>query len=279
MKFSLIISTRGRTAEVSRLLDSLGKQTFQDFEVLLSDQNEDERLVPVLESSPLRDRILRLRSVGGASKGRNEGMAHARGEIVGFPDDDCTYPPQLLQDVADFFNAHPEWEFVSGRSYGDDGQDSVSRHARDSGPVAKLSIHAQVIEFALFVRRSSLGELRFDEQMGVGAPTPWHSDEGPDLVLRLMEKGERGYYESAIGIWHPRPVNSYDEKAIDRTYRYACGNGYFYRKHHYPLAYFAGQMMRTACGVLLAVLKADPGMARLYLARLRGRWRGWCMRA
>ena len=110
-------------------------------------------------------------------------------------------------------------------------------------------------------------------------PSPTEAGlESVDLVLRLMEKGERGYYERAIGIWHPRPITSYDEKAIDRTYRYACGNGYFYRKHHYPVAFFAGQMLRTACGVLLAVLKADLGMARLYHARLRGRWRGWCMR-
>ena len=111
--------------------------------------------------------------------------------------------------------------------------------------------------------------------MGVGAPTPWHSDEGPDLLLRLADKGVRGFYDPRFMAWHPRPVTNYGPKDVDRTYRYACGNGYFYRKHGYPTWYFARQMLRTSCGVALALARLNPARARLYLARLRGRWRGW----
>jgi hypothetical protein len=111
--------------------------------------------------------------------------------------------------------------------------------------------------------------------MGVGAPTPWHSDEGPDFLLRLMAKGVRGYYDPAFGVFHPRPMAQLDAKALDRTYRYACGNGYFYRKHGYSNWYFAKKMARTSCGLLLALARFRPQLAKLYLTRLRGCWRGW----
>ena len=275
MKFSLVISTKGRTHELARLFQSLKDQTLRDFEVIVSDQNDDDRIVSVIMESGLQGNLIHLKSSGGLSKGRNQGMAKASGEILCFPDDDCTYPPNLLEKVDHFFQTHSQYGYLSGRSFADDGGDSVSRHAKSASQIAKITIHTQCIEFALFIRRDKLGTLRFDEQMGVGALSPWHSDEGPDLLLRLEQTGVHGYYDPQFGAWHARPVICYDAKAIDRTYRYACGNGYFYRKHCYAGWFFAYQIGRNLCGLLLASLFLNLGLARLYLARIRGRWRGW----
>lgn len=275
MKFSLVISTKGRTHELMRLFESLKEQTLQDYEVIVSDQNDDNRLISLIKESSLQERLIRVESSGGASKGRNQGMVKASGDILGFPDDDCVYPPNLLREVVDFFQAHPEYGYLSGRSFADDEGDSVSRFAKQASPVHKMTVHSQCIEFALFFRRSQLGNLCFDEQMGTGAASPWHCDEGPDLLLRLAESGVRGYYDPRFAVWHARPVTAYDAKAIDRTYRYACGNGYFYRKHRYPSWFFAYQIGRNLCGLLLGLLTFNPGKAHLYLARIRGRWRGW----
>ena len=48
MRFSLIVATFGRTEEMRNLLLSLASQTEPDFEVVVVDQNSDERLVPIL---------------------------------------------------------------------------------------------------------------------------------------------------------------------------------------------------------------------------------------
>jgi glycosyltransferase involved in cell wall biosynthesis len=275
MLFSLIIPTKGRVSEIERLLQSLAAQTLQDFEIILSDQNEDDRLAGVAHELKWGDRLLHLKSSGGVSRARNAGLIRARGDLVAFPDDDCRYPPRLLEEVAHFFETNPEFGFLGGASFSDEGGDAVARHAREASPIERESIHAQCIEFAFFIRRAQLGDLRFDEAMGVGASTPWQSDEGPDLMLRLKERGVRGYYDPRFAVWHPRPVVAYDAKAVDRSYRYACGHGYFLRKHRYSFGRLAYLMFRTLGGAGLGCLTLNGGKARYYWARLRGSWKGW----
>ena len=43
-EISLILATVGRTDELTRMFESLATQTFSDFEVVVVDQNEDDRL-------------------------------------------------------------------------------------------------------------------------------------------------------------------------------------------------------------------------------------------
>jgi glycosyltransferase involved in cell wall biosynthesis len=275
MKFSLIVTTRGRTEEVTRLFRSLKDQTLQDFEVIVSDQNDDDRLVPVLKPWIAELKVTHVRSSGGASSGRNRGIDEATGEILSFPDDDCAFPADLLERVANFFQSHPEYGYLSGRSYADDGRDSVSKHARHASAIDKMTVLSQCIEFAIFIRSAALGAMRFDPGMGPGSPGLWQCDEGPDLMLRLEATGVRGFYDPEFGAWHPRPIRRYDEKEISRSYKYACATGYFFRKHHYPAWFVYYQMSRVLGGALLGVVTFQFGKARVYFARLRGQWKGW----
>jgi glycosyltransferase involved in cell wall biosynthesis len=275
VKFSLILATKARTDEVLRLFEGFREQTFQDFEIIVSDQNADDRVVKILQDIAWQGKITHIRSDGGLSAARNAGLALAQGEIIGFPDDDCRYPPTLLQDVSEFFSTHPEYGYLSGRSVSDDGGDAASRHAKTAGPVERFTIYRQCIEFALFVRRSAIGETRFDENMGVGARSPWQSDEGPDFLLNLEAKGIRGYYDPSFAVWHPKVEALYNEALISRNYKYACGSGYFLRKHQYPFWFFAKLNLRTLAGALASLLTIQPTKARFYFARLKGRWRGW----
>ena len=199
----------------------------------------------------------------------------AQGELIGFPDDDCMYFPTLLADVAHFFDTHPEYGYLSGRSIADDGGDAASTHAKVGGQVQRYTIYLQCMEFAFFIRRESLGETRFDPRMGVGSGSPWQADEGPDMMLSLEAKGIHGYYEPKFAVWHPRMKMVYDEGQIARCYKYSCGTGYFMRKHRYPYWFFLKANAKTFCGVLLSLLKLKPNRARFYWARIRGRRDGW----
>src|ERR1700677_890760 len=100
MTFSLIVLARGRVDELKVLFRSLRDQTRQDFELIIANQNEDDRLAALMEDEKAGLKLVSFKSSGGLSRGRNQGLALATGEIIGFPDDDCAYTPQLLEGVA-----------------------------------------------------------------------------------------------------------------------------------------------------------------------------------
>jgi glycosyltransferase involved in cell wall biosynthesis len=77
---SLIVATLNRVDEIERLLASLEQQAYGDFEVLIVDQNEDDRLVPILKSHP--ELVIRhLRSARGLSRARNVALPLANGDV------------------------------------------------------------------------------------------------------------------------------------------------------------------------------------------------------
>ena len=83
---SLIVATRGRTEELKRLLDSLLVQTYQVFEVIIVDQNEDDRLVSLVLQFAGRLTIRHVRSgIYGKSAANNVVLGCAKGISSGFP--------------------------------------------------------------------------------------------------------------------------------------------------------------------------------------------------
>ena len=116
MRFSLIVPTISRTGELERFLASLELQRHKHFELIVVDQNPDDRLVSILSPYANRLSILHLRSEKkGASRARNIGLRHASGDVVAFPDDDCLYPPDVLSRVDHTFASRPEIDGLTGR--------------------------------------------------------------------------------------------------------------------------------------------------------------------
>ena len=70
---SLIVATVDRVELVGELLASLVTQTLQDFEVVVVDQNRDDRLVALLAHYDTRLAITHIRAPRGLSRSRNAG--------------------------------------------------------------------------------------------------------------------------------------------------------------------------------------------------------------
>jgi glycosyltransferase involved in cell wall biosynthesis len=278
MKLLLVLSTIGRTEEVGRFLASLEAQHGADYELVVVDQNADERLAPVL--APYRDRmpLRHVRSARGLSKGRNVGLdalSGVSGDLVAFPDDDCWYPPGLLARVGAWFEANPGADGVSGISLDEQGRPSAARWDDSPGAIDRWNVWRRAISFSFFLRSNVARTIGgFDESLGVGAGTPWGSGEETDYLLRALEAGFSLRFDPSIAVHHPEPVRAHTGPDARRAYTYGSGMGRVMRKHGYPACFIAYQCLRPIGGASLATLKRDLGHARFYLASARGRLRG-----
>lgn len=274
MRFSLIMATVGRTEEVRVFLDSLSSQTFRDFELIVVDQNPDDRLAPILAPYEKESPVLRLRSEKGLSRARNVGLEHAGGEILAFPDDDCAYLPDTLERVDRFFTDNPGVSGITGRSVDEKCNTTGGRFSRESGEVNRFNVWARGISFTIFVRAADVEGLRFVQTLGVGAGTAWGSGEETDYLLKLLERGGKVYYDPGLMVVHPPAFPTYDAKARRKAYAYNCGMGHLLRRHGFPWRVRLARLARPLGGTALSAGSLRFGKAGCYWSGFRGRLRG-----
>jgi len=248
--FDLVVATIDRVDELDRLLASLECQTHADFRVLVADQNQDDRVARVLGRHPAL-RAKRLQAPPGLSRARNAALPYVNADAVAFPDDDCIYPPDLLERVA------ARLAGVDGVT----GREPTWTTAR--AVLTRDNLWNRAISFTIFLRRTIVENVgAFDERLGL----PSASGEEIDYLIRAIDAGARIEYDPTLVVQHPR-------KLIDLTAvgaRDGASIGYILRKHSYPPHVLARMALRPAAGVLL-----DPRRAGFHLATLRGRLRGY----
>jgi glycosyltransferase involved in cell wall biosynthesis len=275
MLYSILLATVDRTRELNQFLRSLSRQTWRDFEVLVIDQNSDDRLEGLVRSYSELIPIRRLRSVRGHSRAFNTGLPQARGEIVAFPDDDCWYSPSLLQRVADLFAAHPNYTGITGREIVEPGFTSGGRWDAYPGRVTRNNIFRRAISFTAFLRRDVAQQYRFDETLGVGAGTQWGAGEETDYLLRLIADGHVIRYDPTVTVWHQGRSGPYTAEIHAKARKYGMGMGRVLRKHHYPVWSVAYHLARPLGGAAQALLTGSPGKAQYHWSVFAGRLDGW----
>ncbi|MDR7550785.1 MAG: glycosyltransferase family A protein [Armatimonadota bacterium] len=275
MRFSLILCTIGRSAEVGRFVESLVVQSHQDWELVVVDQNADDRVRAVLANYDGRFAIAHLRAPAGLSRARNAGFASAAGDIIAFPDDDCWYSPSVLEQVARYLSRRPECDGVTGRTASALGQPTSGRWSRRAGRITRYNCWWRGVSCSLFLRRHVVeGVGPFDESLGVGAGTPWGSAEEIDYVLRALKAGFRLHYDPTIVVNHENPVGHYDAGAVRRAYHYGMGIGRVLRLHRFPIWFALYQCSRPLGGSVFSHLMGRSDRAGYYWAGFRGRVRG-----
>jgi GT2 family glycosyltransferase len=266
--FDLVVATVGRTDELARFLDSLAAQNYPRARVLLVDQNDDERLEPILAAS--RVDVVRLRSARGISRARNVALALVEAGVVAFPDDDCVYPPGLLHRVGERLADTPELDGLTGRAVGFDGSAAASWRT-DQAVLRRGDLWNRAISFTIFLRRATVEKVGdFDVELGLGSGTPWHSGEEIDYLVRALDRGGRIEYDPELVVQHEVRPDTHEIGLRD-----GASIGYLLRKHGYALRTVGRMLVRPAGGTLVALARLDTAAARYQLATLRGRVRGY----
>lgn len=272
MRFSLVLGTIGRVEELERFLKSLLVQTHRDFELIVADQNGDDRLVPLIEEYRKRFPMIHLRCQPGLSRARNVGLQHVRYEVVTFPDDDCWYSPDLLERVDTFWRENPDWDGALGRLIWEGSSGELT--PRSLIPVNLYNVTTSVHSVTLFLSRSSIDAVQgFDEELGLGSGTPWGGGDDIDIIVRCLKAGFKICYNPALRVHHPDPYKGY--AVIQRGFSYGAGLGRVLRKHRYPFWFVSYHWLRSLGASGLALLSGWPNKSRYYWAIFRGKLVGW----
>lgn len=273
---SLVVTTLGRTDEIAALFDSLAVQRFTDFEVIVVDQNDDDRLQTVIARSwPFPLYHLHTPGERGASRGRNRGWRISRGATVLFPDDDCWYAPDFLEMSIAAMNRH-SCDVLSGRATNEAGKTIMGRFATTARPITLTNVWTTAIEWMVFFHRPVLDASDgFAEDVGVGASTPWQAGEIQDILIRAIKAGFSCWYDPTVIGFHKETVVGTPDARVKRKARaYARGIGFVLRLHNYNIPTIAMWTMRPLIGGVLAVARGRwsmlPYQGQIALGRLEG---------
>ena len=247
---SLVLATYGRAEPLQQLIQSLVTQTSSDFELIVVDQNHDERVVPYIEQAQ-RSGISAVHvrmAQPNLSAARNLGTQRANGNFIAFPDDDCWYEPQVVEAVLAALASHADWHGVMA-------QWVEQSQAHGGQPAAPLLSNANwrryrdgdASSISLFIKADLLRQLGgFDVRLGVGQ---WFgAGEETDLILAALAAGAR-LARCPTARVHHRFVGQTQAQAVmswQSALRRSRGTGALYIKH------------RLAPAVILRGLLAPP---------------------
>jgi GT2 family glycosyltransferase len=277
---SLIIATRNRRKEMENFLIHLDQQTYRDIELVLVDHSDEAGIEELLHRYSFPHHYVRS-SEHGLARGRNAGMPLARGKILSFPDDDCWYPPDLLQAVARWFEEHAEIDMLSVLECNPQGEPMVPKDPPPAGlcndqPTGFFPERSvwMVQSSMLFMRsrvRDAVGSM--NEDIGVGTGTKFQSGEETDYFLRAMRAGFKLWFEPSLRMFHPELRELPRIRKIN--YPYALGQGYLLRKYRCPIPRLLAVTCRAFGGAVVSACRFDFPYVAIYFKRAVGIFVGY----
>jgi glycosyltransferase involved in cell wall biosynthesis len=189
---SVIIPALNEEDYIGWTLKSLRRQTFKNFEIIVSDYKSTDRTVKIAKSLGARVVEADKRGIGA---GKNFGAKFARGNILVFCDADATQHKDLLAQIKKLLDRKPD--VVGGTNALDTRYEGTGRDRamfRAVNLLVRLLMRVRFPHDAgtlTFFRKSVFEKLGgFDESLRLA--------EAHDLALRSRKYGKYGYVKAPI---------------------------------------------------------------------------------
>ena len=95
-KFSIVIPVYNVEDYIERCLESIKKQTFKDYEVIVVDDGCTDKSIEIAKQYDVK--IIKTEHVS-VSEARNVGVKHTKGEYLIFLDSDDYWDKELLNEI------------------------------------------------------------------------------------------------------------------------------------------------------------------------------------
>lgn len=214
---SVVVPTFNGAAFVRAAIESVLAQAHSHVELLVCDDGSKDDSVEILRGFGDRIRLFQQPNAG-VSAARNRCLAHARGELVAFLDQDDLWEPDYLSTQVPLLLAHPEWSFVyadsliidrTGAVHGRRGEYLTYRE----GQVFAALLRGNFVPIETLLMRTAL--CRSLE----GFRTDLRYLEDWELCLRAARVGPVGFTARALARYRVHDRNlSRDIDAIVREY-------------------------------------------------------------
>lgn len=194
---SVIIPTYNREKTIIRAVESVLNQTYKNIELIVVDDNSDDKTVSLLESlSDERLKIIKLDKNHGACHARNIGIKNSKGKYISFQDSDDEWNKEKLKiQMEDIVDNDCDMVFcqVTRIDNGDKivipGNDFIIPKTKEEF-TKKLLIDNFISTQSILAKRKVFDDIIFDENF------PRFQDW--DLVLRISQKYKIGFTKKSL---------------------------------------------------------------------------------
>ncbi|WP_217576809.1 glycosyltransferase family 2 protein [Mesorhizobium sp. GbtcB19] len=236
---SFIVCTRDRLAVLEACIDSIraacrAHPAFAAELVVVDNGSRDGTTEFLASAATASDITLTAISEPrpGLAAARNAGLAHARGRVLVFVDDDCRLDRNYLVDLERHYASGEKWLIRGGRVEIGDARDlpfTIKRCDKRERLTPTVHPGGFVLGCNMTMHRDvAIRVGPFDERFGAGGAL--RSAEDTDYLVRAMLAGIPVEYVPDMTIFHHHGRR--DRKAIDRLHRdYHFGNGALCLKH------------------------------------------------
>lgn len=198
-RVSVIVPAYNAAEHVVRALDSVARQTYREWELIVVDDGSVDDTARLAEEHPAGAHVVRNRVNRGLAATRNAGLANARGELVALLDSDDAWLPEYLAVQVALYDAEVMVDgpvgIVCCDAYlaGDDGRLSETYGDRFGRPLGAVDAGALLRSNPVFV--GALCPRAAIDRAG-GFDARLRSVEDLDLWLRIVELGFRVVYNA-----------------------------------------------------------------------------------
>ena len=206
MRYSVIIPVYNRPDEVDELLDSLTRQRFQDFEVLVVEDGSSVSCKSVVDKYAEKLTIHYFyKTNSGPGQTRNYGAERSHGEYLVVLDSDCVLPPGYLEAVEVELRKEPADAF-GGPDRAHESFTSVQKainYAMTSF-FTTGGIRGGKKKMDKFYPRSFNMGIRREVYQALGGFSKMRFGEDIDFSIRIFKAGYRCRLFPEAWVWHKR---------------------------------------------------------------------------
>ena len=173
MKMSIAVPTWESYGKGNEFLDDLFRtleiQTFQDFEVVVSDHSKDDKLVDVIDEFQHKFNILYVKNKndrGNDPANTNNAINHCSGEIIKVMfQDDFFYDVKALQKIYDAFNYDHHWLVCGSNHTKNDGKSFYRNLYPRWNKKLIEGVNTISSPSVLAVKKRVFDQIKFDEKL------------------------------------------------------------------------------------------------------------------